>query len=82
MQRDQPSAFSSGLNSLRQRMTSRRGASASRISPMSAVRPSPNLSAHGEPGLKSHSTVMLNQYLLTVRGSVSAAHTFSGVVRT
>jgi len=69
------------LNSLRQRITSRRGGTASKISPVSATRPSSNLSAHGEPGLKSLSAVMPNQYLLIIFGSVSAAHSFSGVVR-
>jgi len=62
-------------------MTRRRGGSASRISPVSATRPSSKLSDQGEPGLKSHATFMPNQNFRTVCGSVSAAHTFSGVER-
>ena len=47
----------------------------------SATRPSSNTRRQGEPGLKSLSAVMPNQNFLIITGSVSAAQSFSGVVR-
>src|SRR5262249_53780463 len=69
---DQPSAFSSGLNSLRQRIASRFGGSNSMISPLSAVRPSEKLSFHDPPTLQSASGRMPSQYCDTNSGVMSA----------
>jgi hypothetical protein len=55
--------------------------SASRISPVSATRPSGSISFHGEPGCQSVSAVTPNQYCFMNAGVVSASHNFCGVVR-
>src|SRR5258708_29080277 len=53
VQRDQPSALSSGLNSLRQRMPRRFEGSNATISPASPTRPSGNMSFHDPPSFQS-----------------------------
>src|SRR4030095_11813374 len=80
VQRDHPSALISAFHSLRQRMTILLPGSASRISPLSATRPSSNLSVHFEPGLQSVSAKAPNQYFRIVAGSVSATQSLSAVV--
>src|SRR5512146_1085434 len=78
---DAPSALSSGFIWCCQRIASRRGGSASTISPASQTWPSPDTSFHGEPAVKALSARMPNQYCSMNFGSVSADHSFSGVVR-
>ncbi len=43
--------------------------------------PSPDISCHGEPALQPLSQCMPNQYCRMNCASVSADHSFSGVVR-
>jgi hypothetical protein len=79
--RDSPSALSSGLIWCCQRITKRRGGSASTISPSSRIWPSPDTNFHGDPAVHRHSQRMPNQYCFMNSTSVSADHSFSGVVR-
>src|SRR5215813_12355056 len=81
VQREYPSDFSSGLNSLRHLSTNRRGGSTSTISPVSATRPSGKTSRHDAPAFHALSWCMPNQYCLVNSALVSADHNFSGVVR-
>src|SRR5262245_31792171 len=74
VQRDGPSALSSGLHSFCHLMTARRGGSTSRISPVSLGRPSGKAIFHGEPFFQVQSAVMPNQYCGMKCGSVSADH--------
>src|SRR5208282_1202015 len=53
VQREYPSAFSSGLNSLRHLSTRRLGGSTSTISPVSAILPSGKTSCQDEPAFQS-----------------------------
>ena len=81
VQRVGPSPLNSGFHSFCQRITMRRGGSISRISPMSATRPSEKSSFQSEPFFQPHSMVASNQYLRTNCESVNVSHSFSGVVR-
>src|SRR5690349_18337984 len=62
-------------------MTSRRGGSTSRMTPESKVLPSSDTYFHGAPAVHSLSQDMPNQYCFMNSVSVSAFHSFSGVVR-
>src|SRR5262249_46650286 len=82
VQSDAPSALSSGFHSLVQRITRRRGGSASTISPASASRPSGYTSFQEDPAVHRLSQWQPNQYcFMNSASSVSADHNFSGVVR-
>jgi hypothetical protein len=76
-----PSAFSSGLNSLRHLSTRRLSGSTSTISPVSATRPSGKTSCHDYPAFQSVSKCIPNQYCFMKSGWVTADHNFSGAVR-
>src|SRR6185312_8852072 len=78
---DAPSALSSGLSWCCQRITRRRGGSASTISPASVTRPSGCTFFQEEPTVHSLSQWLPNQYFFMNSTSVSADHSFSGVVR-
>src|SRR5579863_10247135 len=81
VQYESPSALSSGLSWCCQRITSRRGGSASTISPASVTRPSGYTFFHEEPTVHWLSQWLPNQYCFMNCASVSADHSFSGVVR-
>ena len=81
VQSDQPSALSSGLNSLRQRMARRFAGSKATISPVSPTRPSGKTSFHAPPAFHSASGRAPRQYFSANSGLVSADHRRSGVVR-
>ena len=73
---------SSGMNWFCQLSITRRfGGTASRISPVSATRPSESVMLHGDPGFQSHSAFTPNQKRRMKSGSVNACQSFSGVVR-
>src|SRR5690348_15662009 len=76
-----PSALSSGLSLFCQRITRRRGGSASTISPASVTRPSGYTFFHEEPAVHRLSQRLPNQYCFMNAASVSADHSFCGVVR-
>ena len=78
---DSPSALSSGLFWCCQRITKRRGGSASTISPASVLRPSGYTNSHEDPAVHRLSQRTPNQYCFMNSTSVSADHSFSGVVR-
>src|SRR5215469_13502727 len=78
---DSPSALRSGLFSCCQRITMRHGGSASTISPESKINPPPDTIFHEDPVVHSLSQYMPNQYCFMNSLSVSADHSFSGVVR-
>src|SRR6202008_1532765 len=67
---DGPSALRSGLCWFCQRITKRRGGSASTISPASKSWPSPDISFHEDPAVHWHSQFMPNQYCLMNSWSV------------
>src|SRR5579885_3402066 len=82
VQRDSPSALRSGYFSWRQRITSRRGGSATTITPASVTLPSRDTIFHEDPAVHSLSQCVPNQYCFINSASVvSADHNFSGVVR-
>src|ERR1700722_4189758 len=81
VQSDAPSALSSVLFWCCQRITRRLGGSASTISPASRTWPSPDTSVHEDPAVHWLSQCMPNQYCFMNSASVSADHSFSGVVR-
>src|SRR5581483_4862600 len=78
---ESPSAWSSGLFWWRQRITRRRGGSASTISPASNTWPLLDTSFHGDPAFHPLSQCMPNQYCFMNSASVSADHNFCCVVR-
>src|ERR1700683_2141789 len=78
---ESPSALSSGLFWCRQRITRRRGGCASTISPSSRIFPSPDTIFHEDPTFHWLSQCTPNQYCFMYSASVSADHSFSGVVR-
>src|SRR5438445_12326970 len=71
---DAPSALSSGLFWCCQRITSRRGGSASTISPASKISPLPDTNVHEDPGVHWLWQCMPNQYCFMNSASVSADH--------
>jgi len=81
VQSDSPSALSSGLLWCCQRITKRRGGWASTISPASKICPPPDTIFHEDPAVHWLSQCMPNQYCFMNSASVSADHSFSGVVR-
>src|SRR6185437_1431081 len=81
VQRETPSALSSGFHWFCQRITRRRGGSDSTISPESSTSPAPVTSFHGEPAFHGLSLRIPNQYCSVNFGSVNADQSFSGVVR-
>src|SRR5579883_154462 len=82
VQSEWPSALSSGLFSCCHRMTSRRGGSASTISPASVMLPSRDTIFQEDPGVHLLSQCVPNQYCFMNSASVvSADHSLSGVVR-
>src|SRR5271165_2984021 len=78
---DSPSALSSGLSWCCQRITRRRGGSASTIAPASVIRPLADTIFHEDPAVHWLSHRMPNQYCFMYSTSVNADHSFSGVVR-
>ena len=82
VQRESPSALSSGFFSWRQRITSRRGGFASTISPASVIPPSRDTIFQVDPDVHLLSQCVPNQYcFMNSTSVVSADHSFSGVVR-
>src|SRR5258708_8382892 len=79
---DSTSALSSVLIWFCQRITKRRGGSASTISPASVMLPSGYTIFHEDPGVHWLWQCVPNQYcFINSTSFVSADHSFSGVVR-
>src|SRR5205814_764347 len=75
------SSLSSLSQSTRQVSTSRLGASDSITVPSTSREPFGPVECHSDPRFQSEWSVSLNKYFFVIAPSVSACHSFSGVVR-